>query len=112
MIVSLLCIIFFLIFSNFLLAEVDIKLLKHNYPKCENSDYRYECFDDVKQQNFRYMGYFRNNSLWEGQHFQNDILTFEFVNGEQITKSFCEEKEDGWFVCRDGSRNKPIWWLL
>ena len=108
MIVSLLCIIFFLIFSNFLLAEVDIELLKQNYPKCENSDYRHECFDDVKQQNFRYMGYFRNNSLWEGQHFQNDILTFEFVNGEQITKSFCEEKEDGWFVCRDGSRNKPI----
>ena len=47
MIVSLLCIIFFLIFSNFLLAEMDIELLKQNYPKCENSDYRHECFDNV-----------------------------------------------------------------
>ena len=31
--VSLLCFIFFLNFSNFLLAEVDF-VLKQNYPKC------------------------------------------------------------------------------
>ena len=73
-IVSLFSFLFFLIFSNSLLAEVDIELLKQKYPKCENSDYRHECFDDAGEQNFRYIGYFRNNSLWDGQYFQNDIF--------------------------------------
>ena len=107
-IVSLFSFLFFLIFSNSILAEVDIELLKQKYPKCENENYRHECFDDAKEQNFSFIGYFRNNSLWDGKLFQNDILTFEYVDGEQIAKSFCEEKYDGWVVCPSGNRYKPI----
>jgi hypothetical protein len=94
--------------SNPLLAEVDIKLLKQKYPQCENSNYRHACFDDAKERNFRYIGYFMNNSLWDGQHFQNDILKFEFINGKIIAKSFCKDKEDGWTICPSGNRYKPI----
>ena len=107
-IVSLLCFIFFLIFSNSLLAEVDIKLLKQKYPKCENSNYRHECFDEYFYSNVKKIGYFRNNALWDGQDFINDILIFEYISGKEIAKSFCKENEDGWTVCPSGNRFRPI----
>ena len=107
-IVSLFSFLFFLIFSNSLLAEVDIEFLKQKYPKCENENYRHDCFDEFSDTDSQKIGYFRNNSLWDGQYFQNDILTFEFVNGERITKSFCEKKDDGWVVCPSGNRSKAI----
>ena len=90
-IVSVLTFLFFLIFSNSLLAEVDIELLKQKYPKCENKDYRHECFDENLFSNVKKIGYFRNNQLWEGQYFQNDILLHEYLNGERISKAFCYE---------------------
>ena len=108
MFMSLFSFLLFLIFSNSLLAEVDIEFLKQKYPKCENENYRHDCFDEFSDTDSQGIGYFRNNSLWDGQYFQNDILTFEFVNGERITKSFCEEKDDGWVVCPSGNRSKAI----
>ena len=107
-IVSLLSFLFFLIISSSLLAEVDIEFLKQKHSKCENPNYRHECFDDVYEQNFRFVGYFVNNSLWDGQHFQDDMLTHDIVNGERINRSFCQKKQDGWFVCPGGTRYKPI----
>ena len=107
-IVSIFPFLFFLIFSNSLLAEVDIELLKQKYPKCENENYRHECFDEHSYSNAKEIGYFRNNSLWDGQYFTNDILTFELVDGKQVAKSFCEKKDDGWTVCPSGNRSKAI----
>ena len=106
--VSLFSFIFFLNFSNPLLAEVNIELLKQKYPKCENSNYRHECFDEFSYSDSKQIGYYRNNSLWDGQFFQNDILIFELLNGEKIAKSFCEEQVDGWVVCPSGNRHKAI----
>ena len=77
-IVSLFSFLFFLIFCNTLLAEVDIELLKQKYPKCENSNYRHECFDEYFYSNVKEIGYFRNNDLWDGQYFTNDILIYDF----------------------------------
>ena len=107
-IVSLFTFLFFLILSYPLLAEVDIEFLKKKFPKCENSNYRHECFDEILYSNVKEIGYFRNNILWDGQYFQNDILTFEYINGEQILRSFCEEKDDGWAVCPSGNRSKAF----
>ena len=107
-IVSIFSFLLFLIFSNSLFAEMDIELLKNKYPKCENENYRHECFDEYSYSNVKEIGYFRNNSLWDGQIFINDILDFEYVDGEQIAKSFCHEEKDGWFVCRDETRYKPF----
>ena len=107
-IVSVLTFLFFLIFSNSLLAEVDIELLKQKYPKCENENYRHECFDQVLYSDIKEIGYYRNNSLWDGQYFTNDILIFEYIRGEQILRSFCEEKDDGWIVCPSGNKSKAF----
>ena len=87
-IVSLFSFLFFFLFCNSLLAEVNIELLKQKYPKCENSNYRHECFDEYFHSNVKEIGYFRNNSLWDGQYFSNEILIHEFVNGEKIAKAF------------------------
>ena len=69
-IVSLFSFLFFLTFSNSLLAEVDIELLKQKYPKCENENYRHDCFDEFSDTDSQKIGYFRNNSLWDGQYFK------------------------------------------
>ena len=106
-IVSLFSFLFFLIISSSLLAEVDIEFLKQKYSKCENPNYRHECFDEFFSSNVKRIGYFRNNSLWDGQYFVNDILMLEYVDGEQIAKEFCNKENDGWFFCRDGTRYKP-----
>ena len=58
-----------------LFAEVNIELLKQKYPKCENENYRHECFDVILFSNVKEEGYFRNNALWDGQYFQDDILS-------------------------------------
>ena len=36
------------------------------------------------------------------------MLTFEYVDGEQIAKSFCNEENEGWWICGNGNRHKPI----
>ena len=107
-IVSLFSFLFFFLFCNSLLAEVDIELLKQKYSKCENENYRHECFDEYFFSNSKEIGYFRNNSLWDGQHFQNDYLIHEYVNGERIAKAFCNKEKDGWFYCKDRTRYKPF----
>ena len=76
--------LFFLIFCNSLLAEVDIELLKEKYPKCENDNFRHECFDEVLYQNVKEIGYYRNNFLWDGQYFINDILEIVITPNKKI----------------------------
>ena len=102
----------FLISFNFLstlvLAEVNIDLLKQKYPKCEDNSYRHECFDILLYSKTKKVGYFRDNSLWDGLTYQNDILIFEHINGKQIGKSSCEKSITGWYNCPSGTRYKSI----
>ena len=95
-------------FVSPLFAEVNIELLEQKYPRCENKNYRHECFAEQVEGITKEIGYFRNNSLWDGQYFQNDKLIFEIVDGEQIAKSWCNEEKDGWAVCPNGNRFKAF----
>jgi hypothetical protein len=55
--------LFFLTFINSpVLAEVNIDLLKQKYAKCEDVNYRHECFDTFIYSKAKKVGYFRNNS--------------------------------------------------
>ena len=88
-------------------SNVDIEFLEKKYPRCENIYYRHECFAEHVEDNVKWIGYFRNNSLWDGQYFQNDVLLFEYFNGEKNSKSSCIKADDGWMVCPSGNRFKP-----
>ena len=54
-----------------LFAEVDIELLEQKYPRCENENFRHDCFDEFLEDVIKRIGYFRNNDLWDGQYFQD-----------------------------------------
>ena len=90
------------------LAEVNIDLLKQKYAKCEDVNYRHECFDTFIYSKSKKVGYFRNNSLWDGLYYIDNILLFEYIKGKEIAKSFCKNSNDGWWTCPSGNRYKPI----
>jgi len=101
--------LFFLTFINSpVLAEVNIDLLKQKYAKCEDVNYRHECFDTFIYSKAKKVGYFRNNSLWDGLYYIDNILLFEYIKGKEIGKSFCKKTNDGWINCPSGNRYKPI----
>lgn len=108
---TLLSILFTLnLFKIPVFAEVNIDILQQKYPKCKDSVYRHECFGVREYSLVRQVGYFRNNSLWDGLHYQENILIAEYKNGIQIPKSFCRpntNKRD-WTICPSGNRFKPI----
>ena len=83
-------------------ADIDLHELSIKYPQCQNSDYRDECFDDYsygKDRKDRWVGYFRDNLLWEGLIWENGYLTLETYEGAQQIKcpspvySGCYENE-------------------
>ena len=90
------------------LAEVNINLLKQKYSKCEDISYRHDCFHDSKFSLTRVVGYFKNNDLWEGLVYKNDILIWEYINGKRISKSYCQDSNDGWTICPSGTRYKEL----
>ncbi len=94
--------------STNLLAEVNIDLLKQKYSNCKDTSYRHECFDDYEFSTARNVGYFRNNTLWDGLHYQKNILIIEFNSGKQIYKSFCNKNVKGWTTCPSGNRYRPL----
>ena len=47
-----------------------------------------DCFDEFKYLFNKEIGYFRNNRLWDGQHYTNDVLIAEFINGKVISPGF------------------------
>ena len=101
--------LFLLTFINSpVLAEVNIDLLKQKYPKCEDVSYRHECFDENSFSNSKDIGYFRNNHLWDGIHYQNNILISEYIKGKRVSKSSCTKSNEGWFYCPSGTRYKPF----
>ena len=90
------------------LAEVNIDLLKQKYATCEDVTYRHECFDRFEESDWVRVGLFKNNGLWHGNFYHNNILTHEVINGKLISKSSCSKSNDGWISCPSGSRYKPI----
>ena len=107
-----------LLFSLFLLSsssvfadDIDLYELSTKYPQCQNSIYRDECFDDFsygKDRKNRDAGYFRDNLLWEGLSWQNDVFSFETYEGVLKAVITCHKGLDGWHHCPDGQKLKPL----
>ena len=75
---------------------------------CEDNTYRHDCFDEYKYSTIKKIGYYKNNNLWDGLEYQNNILIIEYINGKLIYKSFCNKSDNGWSNCPSGNRYKPI----
>ena len=107
-----------LLFSFLLLSspsvfadDIDLYELSIKYPQCQNSTYRDECFEDYSfgaDGKDRHTGYFRDNLLWEGLIWQNDVLTFETYEGVLKAVITCQKGLDGWYNCPDGQKYKPL----
>jgi len=105
-------ILLFSLNSNVVLsADIDLYELSIKYPQCQNSTYRHECFDDYpygKDVKNRDAGYFRDNLMWEGLSWQNDVLTFETYEGVDKSVINCHKGLDVWYHCPDGQKHKPL----
>ena len=107
-----------LLFSFFLLSspsviadDIDLYELSTKYPQCQNSNYRDECFEDFSfgaDGKGRWVGYFRDNVIWEGLIWQNDVLTFEVHEGIDKALGNCPKGLDDWYHCPDGQKFKPL----
>ena len=103
--------IFFLSSPSVFADDIDLHELSIKYPQCQNSDYRHECFDDYsygKDRKDRWVGYFRDNLLWEGLVWQNDVLTHEIYEGVLKAVMNCHKGLDGWSHCPDGQKFRPL----
>ena len=105
-------ILLFSLNSNVVLsADIDLYELSIKYPQCQNSTYRDECFDDFsfgKDKINREVGYFRDNLLWEGLRWQNDVLTHETYEGVSKSVGKCPKELDDWYHCSDGQKYKSL----
>ena len=103
--------IFFLSSPSVFADDIDLSELSIKYPQCQNSIYRHECFDDFsfgKDGKDRWAGYFRDNLMWAGLVWQNDVLTFETYEGVDKAVINCHLALDGWHHCPDGQKFKPL----
>ena len=91
--------------------DIDLYELSIQYPQCQNSDYRDECFDDYSfgtDGKHRDAGYFRDNLMWEGLSWQNDVLIAETYKGLEKAVSDCPKGLDDWYHCPSGNKFKPL----
>jgi len=103
--------IFFLSSPSVFADDIDLYELSIKYPQCQNSTYRDECFDDFsfgKDIKDRWAGYFRDNLMWEGLVWQNDVLTHETYEGVFKSVGSCPKGLDGWYHCPDGQKWRPL----
>jgi len=100
--------VFFLSSPSVFADDIDLYELSIKYPQCQNSTYRDECFDDYSYGKDRKVGYFRDNLMWEGLIWQNDVLTFETYEGVKKAVINCHKGLDGWYQCPDGQKYKPL----
>mgnify|MGYP001223276450 CR=1 FL=1 len=103
--------IFFLSSPSVFADDIDLYELSTKYPQCQNSTYRDECFDDYSygaEGKERKVGYFRDNLMWEGLIWQNDVLSFETYEGVLKAVMNCNKGLDGWHQCSDGQKFKPL----
>ena len=102
-------ILLFSLNSNVVLsADIDLYELSIKYPQCQNSNHRDECFDDYSYGKDRKVGYFRDNLMWEGLVWQNDVLTHETYEGIVKAVMNCHKGLDGWHHCPDGQKYIPL----
>jgi len=99
---------FFLLF-NFLfiisfatLANEDhILILKNKYPQCKETEYLHNCFYerklDAKINVQREIGFWKNNSIWEGYVFEGNQKIFTYKKGEAKSSSPCNKRNDWWY---------------
>ena len=93
--------IFFLSSPSVFADDIDLYELSIKYPQCQNSTYRDECFDDFsfgKDRINRDAGYFRDNLMWEGLFWSNDVLTQRF----NTNLGQCLESQNFQMKGRDG----------
>ncbi len=111
-IIKIILVVLALNFSSSVFADdIDLYELSIKYPQCQNSTYRDECFDDYsfgKDGKDRWVGYFRDNLMWEGLVWQNDVLTHETYEGVKKGVMDCHLLPDGWYHCPDGQKYKPL----
>ena len=91
--------------------DIDLYELSRQYPQCQNSTYRDECFDDFSYGTDginREAGYFKDNLIWEGLSWQNDVLTHETYGGFEKAVMNCHKGLDEWIECPDGQKYKPF----
>ena len=103
--------IFFLSSPSVFADDIDLYELSIKYPQCQNSTYRDECFDDYsfgKDRKHRDVGYFRDNLMWEGLIWQNDVLIAETYEGVKKGVSYCHKGLDDWYHCPSGNKYKPL----
>ncbi len=103
--------IFFLSSPSVFAEDIDLYELSIKYPQCQDSNYRDECFDDYsfgQDGTNRDAGYFRDNLMWEGLVWQNDVLTHEIYEGVSKSVDRCPKGLDGWYHCPDGQKYKPL----
>jgi len=92
-------------------TAIDLYELSIKYSQCQNSSYRHECFDDYsfgKDRINRHAGYFRDNLIWEGLLWQNDVLSHETYEGVKKAVINCHKGLEGWYHCPDGQKLKPL----
>ena len=103
--------LFFLSSSSVFADDIDLYELSTKYPHCQNTYYRDGCFDDYsfsKDEKDRAAGYFRDNLLWEGLIWQNDVLSFELHEGKLKSVMSCDAIQDDWYQCSDGQKFKAL----
>mgnify|MGYP001401839961 FL=1 len=103
--------LFFLSSPSVFADDIDLYELSIQYPQCQNSTYRDECFDDYSYGTDginREVGYFRDNLMWKGLRWQNDVLTHEIYEGVKEGVSYCHKGLDDWIDCPNGTKYKPL----
>tara|TARA_Y100001970_G_scaffold262372_1_gene346526 strand:- start:732 stop:2984 length:2253 start_codon:yes stop_codon:yes gene_type:complete len=96
-----------MIFAD-VIPEIDIEKLQDKYPKCENESYLHECFGEKITDDYKYIGFFKDNSIWEGHVFGDGILSFVWFDGERYSNFSCTKSFDEWYYCPNGDKKKSI----
>tara|TARA_Y100001970_G_scaffold279390_1_gene386631 strand:- start:842 stop:1588 length:747 start_codon:yes stop_codon:yes gene_type:complete len=91
--------------------EIDLYALSKKYTKCTSSSYRDECYDLSRGNGFTREGYWRENKLWDGVYTDttvNEIYATYFDGAEVYVGPSCPKNFQGWHVCRNGDKFKPV----
>jgi hypothetical protein len=91
------------VYSN----QLQINELRNKYAKCDDNNYKHNCFLDYIRDRTRSVGFWKSNSLWEGFYFEDNTLIYSFKNGKAKSMGTCKEKL-GWFYCPGGRKYKLL----
>ena len=91
--------------------EIDLYALSQKYPRCTSSSYRDECYDLERGKGFTREGYWRENKLWDGVYTDTKLneIHFKYFDGAEVNVGpTCKKNFQGWYVCRNGDKFKPV----